>query len=119
MKEINFITTENGDDIIISLCSQGTNPLDVSSFIMMRTPKFEPLLEPHKRGICLSWEDEDDIVVIADRININRNEIHIKTRNKIESHKFNIKQISDEDYKSLLKQLEIINFDKSAIIIKD
>lgn len=60
---VSFMSNEEGDDLVVSFAVNQDAPEDVLSVILMRTPKFEGLLEPSKRGVHVSHEaypDSDD-----------------------------------------------------------
>ena len=118
MNNVEFIHCENGDDIIISLSCDENSKFGVDGFIMTRTPKYEFILAPYERGAHTEWQ-EDDIVVLVDEVTINRKELKIKTRGKVQEHHFNISKITDKEYKKLLKHFKLINFDNSIKITKN
>ncbi len=112
MEKIVFVDLENSDDIIISLCFEEENELGDDGFLIQRTPKYEYIVRPEERGASIAW-DEDDIVVLLDEVYINRNELSIKTRGKIEQYQFDLSGISDKEYDRLVKHFHLINFDHS------
>jgi hypothetical protein len=60
---VSFITTEDGDDLIVSFALEDDEPGEVVSLILLRTPKYESLLPEDERGVSVShevdFEDED------------------------------------------------------------
>ena len=58
-----FITTEDGDDLIVSFALEDDEPGEVVSLTPLRTPKYESLLPEDERGVIVShevdFEDED------------------------------------------------------------
>src|SRR6266480_2596760 len=61
MERVTFITTEAGDDLILSFAVQ--RPQDTSaidSLTLIRTPKYEFVFEEHERGVKVSFERHDD-----------------------------------------------------------
>ena len=57
----NFITTEQGDDLIVSFAvAAGDFPGDILSLTLLRTPKYEFILNPDERGVSVSWEEDED-----------------------------------------------------------
>lgn len=57
------MTNESGDDLIVSFAVAQDAPGEVLSVILMRTPKYEHLLDPAERGVRVSHErypDSDD-----------------------------------------------------------
>jgi hypothetical protein len=81
METVDFITTESGDDLIVSFAIAGDCAGDVISLTLLRTPKYEFILDPDERGVNISRDDvlgseedmlksirwEDTIVRIATR----------------------------------------------------
>ena len=60
---VSFMTNESGDDLIVSFAVDQDAPGEVLSVILMRTPRFEHLLDPSERGVHVSHErypDSDD-----------------------------------------------------------
>ena len=52
---VNFIRTEQGGDLIVSFAVAASGyPADILSLTLLRTPKYEFILEPHERGVSVS-----------------------------------------------------------------
>ena len=52
METIGFISTEAGTDLIVSFAIVKQNdPTDIESLTLLRTPKYEPLLDDYERGV--------------------------------------------------------------------
>jgi hypothetical protein len=66
MEAADFITTETGTDLIVSFAIPRGDPGDIVSLTLLRTPKFEGLMEPAERGVSISRDDvpesEDDML---------------------------------------------------------
>ncbi len=62
MHRVNFITTQQEDDLIVSFTVAGDSPGDILSLTLLRTPKYELILDSDERGISVSWEEDDDEV---------------------------------------------------------
>jgi hypothetical protein len=116
MEKVVFTHLENSDDIIISLSCEEGSTFGVDGFTIQRNPNLEFMLKPDERGACIEWEDYDDIRVLLDEVYLNRKELKLKTKGKIQEYHFDIEQISDEEYDELIKHLHLINFDKSIKI---
>ena len=55
MHRVNFITTEQKDDLIASFAvAAGDFPGDILSLTLLRTPKYEFVLGPDERGVSVS-----------------------------------------------------------------
>jgi hypothetical protein len=68
MERVSFITTESGDDLIVSFAVM--DPADfteIESLTLLWTPKYDYLLPPEERGVSVSFErsarDEDELVL--------------------------------------------------------
>ena len=57
---VSFMTNESGDDLIVSFAVDQDAPGEVLSVILMRTPKFEHLLDATERGVRVSHERYPD-----------------------------------------------------------
>lgn len=51
MESVSFITTEEGDDLIVSFAIENPEPGDVKSLILLRTLKYEFAFEEDERGV--------------------------------------------------------------------
>ena len=60
MDPVSFIRVEQGDALILSFVIEDAESGDVKSLILMRSPKYESLLDAHERGVNVSREDEPD-----------------------------------------------------------
>ena len=61
MYRVNFITTEQKDDLIVSFAvAAGDFPGDILSLTLLRTPKYEFILGPDEQGVSVSWEEDED-----------------------------------------------------------
>ncbi len=60
MDKVNFIHTEVGTDIIISLSFDEDTEFGIDGFTIIRTPKFEFTLLPYEKGACINWDDKAD-----------------------------------------------------------
>jgi hypothetical protein len=56
-----FMTNEEGNDLIVSFAIEGSEPGDVKSLILLRTPKFEFILDEDERGVSVSHDDEPEV----------------------------------------------------------
>jgi hypothetical protein len=62
-----FISTENGDDLIVSFAViDPADPTEIESLTLLRTPKYEHLLADWERGVSVSFEryveDDDELL---------------------------------------------------------
>ena len=61
MDQVVFITSEDGDDLIVSFVVPDRDlPSEIQSLILMRTPRYEAFLDEAERGVSFSDERWDD-----------------------------------------------------------
>jgi hypothetical protein len=114
MDKVNFIHTEVGTDIIISLSFDEGTEFGIDGFTVMRTPKFEFLLLPHERVACVNWDEETDTIEIIKEITCVGNVLTFIS--SIRSYQFDISKLNDDDVNQLWKTIDRINFDNSIRI---
>ena len=115
MEAVSFITTDSGDDLIVSFAIPGTAPMQVKSLILLRTPRFEGLLDTDERGVTVSYDDypnEDDdflqvIALRAESVDI------ITTRRR---YTLNVQKVDEEDLKEAREVLKQMNFDQRFVL---
>ena len=54
MERVDFITAESGDDLIVSFAIRLAEPGEIRSLTLLRTPKYEFLLDESERGVQVS-----------------------------------------------------------------
>lgn len=111
---VNFIHTEIGTDIIVSLSFDEDTEFGIDGFTIIRTPKFEFALMPHERGACVNWDEETDMVEIIKEITCIGNELTFVSN--VRSYEFDISKLSPEEINELLETIDRINFDRSIEI---
>ncbi len=57
MDRVSFITTESGDDLIVSFAIQVSDLTDIKSLTPLRTPEYDFALDNTERGVNGSHED--------------------------------------------------------------
>jgi len=114
MDKVNFIHTEVGKDIIISLSFDEDTEFGINGFTIIRTPKFEFALMPYERGACLNWDEETNVREIIKEITCRGNELTFVSN--IRSYQFDISKLSNEEINQIWKTIDRINFDSSIRI---
>jgi hypothetical protein len=61
MENVLFMNNEQGDDLIVSFAIESSDPGDVKSLILLRTPEFEFILDEDERGVSVSHDDEPEV----------------------------------------------------------
>jgi len=60
MRNVSFITKEDDDDLIVSFAIPAPDLFDVKSLTLLRTPKYEFILDDAERGVNVSYDDFPD-----------------------------------------------------------
>lgn len=112
MKQVVFISTELGDDLIVSFAiADPDSPRDVLSLTLLRTPKYEHILDDWERGISYCAEDlqgEEDFDLVKE-ICINQQYVKIESTH----HKciLDIQSVPEFQIDSAKVVLREMNFD--------
>jgi hypothetical protein len=114
MDKVNFIHTEVGTDIILSLSFDEDTEFGIEGFIIVRTPKYEFALPPHERGACINWDEETDTIELIKEITCIGNEITFAS--SIRSYQFDISRLSKVEMNEVWTTIYRMNFDKSIKI---
>jgi len=113
--DVSFITTEEGEDLIVAFAIPVSDQEDVISLILLRTLKYESLLDEHERGVNVSYENqvdtEDDLL---EEIEIQKNIIKLIT--KRHRYKLNISRVDEDEIKEAKKILKKMNFDQRFVL---
>ena len=114
MEQVSFITVETGDDLILSFAVQRRDdPSEIESLTLMRTPKYEFLLDEHERGVGVSFErhedDEDDFLQKIDYVEADA-VVRIQTISC--EYELDVRKVALEDLKQMRKVLKKMNYDQ-------
>ena len=111
MYRVDFITTEHGDDLIVSFAVAGDFPGDVLSLTLLRTPKYEAFLDPDERGVSVSWEeDEDDRELL---LGVERSGDKVKLNTTRREFTLDLSRVDDRELRRMRKVLQKMNFDEA------
>jgi hypothetical protein len=112
MENVLFMNNEDGDDLIVSFAIECSDPGDVKSLILLRTPKFEFILDDHERGVSVSHDDEPEVEDnLLRRIRVAPQMVVIEsTYNRYE---LDVSQVNQEQLAEACAILHKMNFDKS------
>jgi hypothetical protein len=89
----------------------GDFPGDILSLTLLRTPKYESILDPDERGVSVSWdedEDENELLLAMERsgdvvkLNTTRREFIL-----------DVSHVDDDDLSRMRKVLHKMNFDRA------
>jgi len=110
MYRVNFITTERGDDLIVSFAiAAGDFPGDILSLTLLRTPKYELILDPDERGVSVSWEEDEDEAELL--LGIERSGDVVKLKTTKRQFILDVSHVEDDDLSRMRKVFHKMNFD--------
>lgn len=115
MLGVNFITTEQKDDLIVSFAVAGDFPGDVLSLTLLRTPKYEFILDPEERGVSVSWEEdeyENELLLVAER---SGDTVKLNTTKR--EFILDVSHVDHRELRSMRKVFQKMNFDKAIKLI--
>lgn len=112
MHRVNFITTEKGDDLIVSFAiAAGDFPGDILSLTLLRTPKYEFILNPDEQGVSVSWEEDEDESELL--LAVERSEDVVKLNTTRREFTLDVSHVDDDDLSRMRKVLQKMNFDRA------
>jgi len=110
MYRVNFITTEQKDDLIVSFAVAADDLLgDILSLTLLRTPKYEFILYPHERGISVSWEEDEDESELLLAVEHSKGVVKLNTTKR--EFALDVSHVADNDLSRMRKVLHKMNFD--------
>ncbi|HUI45422.1 MAG TPA: hypothetical protein VL122_05465 [Nitrospirota bacterium] len=115
--KVKFINTEDdGVDMIVSFAIRHENPIFVKSLILLRSPKYEPFLLEHERGVDVSLEGvsaEDDRILLK---TIKWEKGRVLIENDKDMYELDISAVDDEDIHLAKQLIRKMNFDLKFIM---
>jgi hypothetical protein len=112
MDTVRFISIEDDHPDLILSFALDDEQTGVRSLILIRTPKYEDLLDEHKRGVSVSLEgDEEYEHNLLESISIEDGIIKVVAQRS--EYKLDIGRVDDQEIKEMLEMLTKMNFDSS------
>ena len=114
MEIVAFITTESGDDLIVSFAVQAAaDASEIESLILLRTPKYEPLLPECERGVRVSFErhpdDEDDFLMAVEYAAAAGT---VRVRTRLHESELDVGKVEAKELKRMSRMLHKLNYDR-------
>lgn len=114
MERVEFITSERGDDLIVSFAISQGEPGEVRSLILLRTLKYEFLLDESERGVSFSdeaqWDEEDWVRSIE----FSREIVRIETQ--CHEYTLDVSGVEARELKQAESILRKMNFDNAFML---
>jgi hypothetical protein len=115
MDHVDFITTEASNDLIVSFAICGDEPGEVRSVTLLRTPKYESILDSSERGVHVSDEDlENDDGNILESITFLGFQVHIVSR--LTDHRLDCIDVDPTEVAAAKTMVRQMNFDNHFLI---
>ena len=111
MYQVNFITTEDGDDLIVSFAVAGDFSGDVLSLTLLRTPKYESILDSDERGVSVSWEEDEDESELLRAVERSKDIVKLDTTRR--EFTLDVSHVNGDDLSRMRKVLHKMNFDRA------
>jgi len=111
---VSFITSDDGDDLIVSFALEDDEPGEVVSLTLLRTPKYESILPDDERGVSVSHEVEfDDDGEYLRRIRLATPITAIESTRK--RYELDVSGVDRAELKAAGRTLTQMNFDQQGV----
>jgi hypothetical protein len=111
MVDVGFITTEDNDDLLVPFAIPVSDYAEVKSLTLLRTPKYEFILNAAEQGVKLFYDDyPDDEDDLLEELEIEGHVVKITTSHR--SYTLNIEDLDNDEVKEAVKILKKMNFDQ-------
>ncbi len=112
METVSFITTETGDDLIVTFAvGTGDDPGDVESLMLIRTPEYEKMLEDWERGVKVSFGEFTDEDAYLEEVHYDENAAVVRLKTDLETYELDVRRVDRRELKAMCKMLLKMNFD--------
>jgi hypothetical protein len=114
METVAFISTQNGDDLIVSFAViEPADPTEIDSLTLQRTPKYEHLLEDRERGVRVSFEryleDDDELL---EELRLDGKSAVVRLTTSLRNYELDIRKVDEGEIKAMRKVLAWMNYDR-------
>jgi len=111
MEDVSFITIDDNDDLLVSFAIPVADYADVKSLTLLRTPKYEFILDAAERGVKVFYDDfPDDEDDLLEELEIEGHVVKITTSHR--SYTLNVQDVDGDEVKRAMKILKKMNFDQ-------
>ena len=110
MERVDFVTAESGDDLIVAFAISRADPGEIRTLSLIRTPKYEFILNDSERGVSVSDEDrEEDDADLLEQIEFRGDEVRIASQKT--KYQLDRGRVDPEEVEYAKKILRAMNFD--------
>jgi hypothetical protein len=112
MELVSFISTEAGFDLVLSFAVQDPdNAMDIESLILLRTPKFEFVLDDHERGVKVSFERYGDEEDYLEEVRFSHQDLTLEIKTREHKYELDLRKVDRKELSAMRKLLHKLNFD--------
>lgn len=114
METVSFITTEAGDDLILSFAVQVPDDrFGIESLILLRTLKYEFIFDEHERGVSVSFErQQDETEDFLAKFQYSKAEAVVRIQTSSHECGLDVRRLDSNDLKKMRRILKKMNFDQ-------
>ena len=105
MEMVAFITTELGDDLIVSFAIvDPADPTEIESLTLLRATKYESFLPPEERGVSVSFERyPDDDRDLLEEVRFSDSEKTVRLGTQLRSYDLDVRKVDAEELAEMRK----------------
>jgi hypothetical protein len=115
MDTVSFITSELGDDLVVSFAVQTPeDPSEIESLTLLRTPKYELFLDPDERGVSVSFErlpDDDDERDLLQEASYSERDATVELKTAARHYRLDVRKVDPEELADMRDVFRKMNFD--------
>ena len=114
METVAFISTENGDDLIVSFAViEPADPTEIDSLTLQRMPRYEHLLEDRERGVRVSFEryleDDDELL---EEFDLDRKSGVVRLTTSLRKYALDVRKVDEGEIEAMRQVLARMNYDR-------
>jgi hypothetical protein len=111
VEDVEFMTNEDGDDLIVSFALSWGGFGEVRSLILQRTPKYEFLFDESERGVHFSdeayWDEEDWLLSIDFAGDV------VRLETQFRKYELDVSGVERREWKQAKRILKKMHFDRA------
>lgn len=113
MELVSFVTSETGTDLIVAFAvCMPDDPMEIETLTVIRTPKFESILEDWEQGARVSFErdDTDDDELLCEVV-YTEAQCQLVLRTTERTFELDLRKVDPEEIVSMCDVFRKMNFD--------
>jgi hypothetical protein len=115
METVAFIETQLGGDLIVSFAVEDpTDRTEIQTLTLLRTPKFESLLEPEERGVSVSFDrylDDYDHRELLVAVSFSQEEKTLHLETSLHGYDLDVGKVEAQELMEMCKVFRKMNRD--------